>query len=84
MVFNRKPKRAFTELKDKFNSEVHKDHELNFNEEKLSDKNRQLIKNRIVQEEKDKSIKIYYISIVVFIILIFVLKYIIERILYQN
>jgi hypothetical protein len=83
-AFNRKPKEAFTELKDSYNAEVHEDHELNFNENKLSDEDRDRIKNRIQKAKKRKAIKVIIISILVFVMLFFVLKYLANSILYQN
>ena len=83
-AFNRKPKEAFTELKDSFNAEVHEDHELNFNEDKLSDEDRSRIKNRIQKAKKRKTIKVIIISLLVFVMLFFAIKYLANGILHYE
>lgn len=69
-VFNQKTNKAFSHLKDKLNEETHFHYKLHFSHKKLTQAEREAIKNKIRKAEKRKSVKAIIITILVFFIII--------------
>lgn len=80
-VFNRKPRKVFSETKDKLNSKSLNDYKLDFNNKKLSDTDKKAIKDKIRAETKKKNIIILITSIVLLIPILLVIKAIFEGVL---
>lgn len=79
-VFNRKPRKVFSEIKDSLNFESHKKFQVEFNNKKLSDIERYAIKKKIKSEEKIKTIKVISLTLLILVILIVLFR---EIILYR-
>lgn len=77
-VFNRKPRKVFSEIKDKLNFESKKTFQVNFNDKKLSVLERKTIKSKIKKHEKQKATIAFLFTLLLLISLFFVLKYIIK------
>jgi len=73
-VFNRKPRAVFSEIKNKLNTKSLKDHKLEFNNNKLSESDRKIIKDKIRTKNKRKNIIIILISIIILIPILWILK----------
>ena len=56
-VFNQNSKKAFSELKEKLNSETHFHYQLVFLHKKLSKAEKEIIKNKIRKDEKRRAKK---------------------------
>lgn len=68
-VFNQRSNKAFSVIKEKLNVATHLHHQLNFLHKKLSQADKEAIKNKIRRAEKKKSIKIVSVTILLTIIL---------------
>ena len=66
-VFNRKPRKVFSETKDKLNLESHKRHQLNYLDKKLSLSEKNAIKNRIRKAEKERVTIVVLITVLIII-----------------
>ena len=78
-VFNRKPRKVFSEIKDRLNFESHKKFQIKFNNEKIPDVERYIIKKKIKSEDKIKIIKVTLLTLLILVILIVLFR---ELILY--
>lgn len=83
-VFNRKPRKAFSEIKEKLDFESEKKYHLTFKDEKLSLDQKQIIKNKIRNSEKKKSFIATILSLIGLIVIIFLAKYMIEGVLFRH
>ena len=79
-VFNRKPREVFSEIKNKLNSESQKKHHLEFLNTNLSDLERRAIKNKIKDEARNKSVLVYLVTAIMFIIIMLGLIYLTENV----
>ncbi|GAA4807183.1 hypothetical protein [Litoribaculum gwangyangense] len=63
-VFNQSSKKAFSEIKEKLNSETHLRYQLDFLHKKLTKEEKLLIKNKIRKAEKRKTIKTIAVTLI--------------------
>jgi len=77
-VFFRKPKVAFSEIKHKLNLQSQKKFHKDFNDKELTNIERNRIKDRVREAEKQRMTKIIFIFIITFLIIIVLVKYIIS------
>lgn len=80
-VFNQRSKKAFSEIKEKLNSETHLQYQLDFLHKKLTKKEKQLIKNKIRKTEKRKTIKTLAVTLVLLIAVLFKMNTLIGNIM---
>ncbi len=78
-VFNRKPRKVFSETKDKLNFESHKKFQVHFNNKKLSDFERKAIKLKIKKNKKKKFITAFIVTFILLIVFFFMIKSIIKH-----
>lgn len=83
-VFNRKPRKAFSEIKDKLNFESQKKFQLYFNDNKINEAQRKAIKDKIKNNEKAKSLLAVIITIILLLIMIFVAIQMIKGVLFRH
>jgi hypothetical protein len=83
-VFNRRPRKVFSEIKDKLNFESQKKFQLNFNDIKISEAQRKAIKDKIKNNEKTKLLLSIIITIFLLLIMIFVSIQMIEGVLFRH
>jgi len=77
-VFSRKPRVVFSEIKHKLNLQSQKEFHKNFNDKELSNPERDRIKNKVREYEKQRMIKIVIVfiaaSLIIFLLLIYLTK----------
>lgn len=74
-VFNRKPRKVFSETKNKLNFESQKKHQLKFSDKKLSLIEKNSIKNKIRKDQKERFIKALIITILIIFVLLLLFQF---------
>lgn len=80
-VFNQHSNKAFSSLKAKLDSETHLHFQLNFTHEKLTKAEKEIIKNKIRANEKVRLIKTTIVFIFAFLVILFLIKLLIDRLM---
>lgn len=80
-IFNRKPKKVFSKLKNELNSKSVSEYKLQFNNKLLSEEEREKIKNDIRSKNRQKNILTLILSILLLIPIIYGCIVIIENVL---
>lgn len=82
-VFNQKTEKAFSSLKEKLDNETHYHFKLNFTHHTLTKAEKELIKNKIRKDEKLRTQKTIVVFSFVFIAIITLLIFLINRVMAQ-
>ncbi|SFZ91409.1 hypothetical protein SAMN05428642_10249 [Flaviramulus basaltis] len=80
-VFNQYTTKAFSSLKEKLNKETHLHFQLDFLHKTLSKEEKNIIKNKIRKQEKQKTLKALVFSFILLIIVLFFIKLLISNIM---
>ena len=83
-VFSRKPRLAFSEIKDKLNTKSYDKYQLEFNDRRISQKDRINIKNNIKSETRNRTLKAILITLLLLIALVYIAIQMIEGALFRH
>lgn len=80
-VFNQYSRKAFSSLKEKLHKETHLHFKLDFLHKNLTKEEKQIIKNKIRKQEKQRTIKALTLSSILLIMVLFFIKILIGNIM---